>query len=118
LKSEERVSIDRVGGHAAAPDQGLGVLLVQPDEATPEAVEFVRFCYRRSGVVWPDLYDEMCAVAARGAFRGLEYEELFGYGISFSLTEMPRMAAIAQRVVTEERGSRAVAMGPMIAARG
>ena len=37
----------------------------------PDAVEFIRFCYRRRRVGWPELYDEMCAVAARGLFRGL-----------------------------------------------
>ncbi|MER3417986.1 MAG: hypothetical protein C4343_02495, partial [Chloroflexota bacterium] len=30
---------------------------------TAEAAEFVRFCYRRRPVGWPELYDEMCAVA-------------------------------------------------------
>ena len=35
-----------------------------------EAMEFVRFCHRRKRVGWPELYDEMCAVASRGLFRG------------------------------------------------
>ena len=30
----------------------------------PDAVEFIRFCYGRRRVGWPELYDEMCAVAA------------------------------------------------------
>ena len=38
--------------------------------AGPNAIEFVRFCYRRKHVGWPELYDEMCAVANRGLFRG------------------------------------------------
>ena len=46
---------------------------VDPDA---EAEAFIRFCYRRRAVQWPELYDEMCAVAARGDYRGLEYEEL------------------------------------------
>jgi hypothetical protein len=94
------------------------VFAVEPAEPTPEAVEFVRFCYRRSGVAWPDLYDEMCAVAARGAFRGLEYDELFTFGVSFALTEMPRMAAIAHRVVDEERSARIPLLRPVLAASG
>ena len=42
----------------------------------PDAVEFVRFCHRRRRVGWPELYDEMCAVAGRGLFRGYGAEEL------------------------------------------
>ena len=30
---------------------------------TADAVEFIRFCYARRRVGWPELYDEMCAVA-------------------------------------------------------
>ena len=30
-----------------------------------DAAEFVRFCYHRRRVGWPDLYDEMCAVVLR-----------------------------------------------------
>ena len=39
--------------------------------STPEAEAFVRFCYQRRRVGWPELYDEMCAVATRGLFRGM-----------------------------------------------
>jgi hypothetical protein len=74
--------------------------------ASPEAVEFVRFCYRRSEVAWPELYDEMCAVAARCAFRGLDYDELGAFGISFGLADLPRLAAVAHQVVDEERAAR------------
>ena len=35
-----------------------------------EAIEFVRFCYRRERVGWPELYDEMCAVAGRACTAG------------------------------------------------
>ncbi len=84
-----------------------------PPAPTPEAVEFVRFCYRRSGVTWPALYDEMCAVAARGTFRGLEYEGLSDLGSSFALPELPRLAQVVQRVVEEERAAR-----PTIATTG
>ena len=38
---------------------------------TTDDEEFVRFCYRRRRVGWPELYDEMCQVAHRGAFRGM-----------------------------------------------
>ncbi len=68
-----------------------------------EAVDFVRFCYRRRRVSWPELYDEMCAVAARGRYRGLGYDELESLGVNFTLTGMSRLVALADRIVVEER---------------
>ncbi len=116
---EERVSIERRGRRTAVPvmstevpaaREAVAVPVVEGPPASPEALEFVRFCYRRSGVSWPELYDEMCAAAARGSYRGLDYESLATFGISFALTEMPRLAAMTQRIVDEERGAR----GPVI----
>ncbi len=68
-----------------------------------EALEFVRFCYHRRRVAWPALYDEMSAVAARSAFRGMGYSELAERGISFCLGELPRLVALAERVAREEQ---------------
>lgn len=68
----------------------------------PEAAEFVRFCYRRRRVGWPELYDEMCAVAARGLFRGYGADDLAGLGIGFSLFDMPALAVLVRRIVDEE----------------
>jgi hypothetical protein len=68
----------------------------------PDAAEFIRFCYRRRRVGWPELYDEMCAVAARGLFRGLGVEDLAAHGIGFGLSEMPALAAMASAIVAEE----------------
>lgn len=70
--------------------------------AHDEALEFVRFCYRRRRVPWPGLYDEMCAVAARGLFRGLGYAELSERGISFCLGELTRLSTLTERVVRED----------------
>jgi hypothetical protein len=70
--------------------------------ASDDAVEFVRFCYRRRRVGWPELYDEMCAVAGRGLFRGWGSDELSAEGIGFSLFEMPALALLVSRVVAEE----------------
>jgi hypothetical protein len=75
----------------------------QPD---PDAVEFVRFCYRRRKVGWPELYDEMCAVANRGSFRGLGVDDLGAIGIRLSLFEMASLAALAASVVAEEQALR------------
>ena len=72
----------------------------------PEAVEFVRFCYRRRRVSWPELYDEMCAVAGRGLFRGYDADDLAGLGIGFSLFDMPALAVLATRIVAEEQALR------------
>ena len=68
----------------------------------PEAIEFVRFCYRRRKVGWPELYDEMCAVAGRGLFRGYDADDLAGLGIGFSLFDMPALSVMASRIVAEE----------------
>ena len=66
-----------------------------------DGVEFVKFCYHRRKVGWPELYDEMCAVAARGSYRGMDYEGLGRLGIGFSLGELPRLAALSHRIVAE-----------------
>ena len=42
-----------------------------PHAITVDAVEFIRFCYARRRVGWPELYDEMCAVAEPGPLPGL-----------------------------------------------
>ena len=69
-----------------------------------EAVEFVRFCYERKKVGWPELYDEMCAVVGRGLFRGWGADDLAANGIGLTLFEMPTLAALVGEVVTEHRG--------------
>jgi hypothetical protein len=103
------VSIQRAGRYAATmPDSAMRVAVpVQPaSPPSPEALDFVRFCYHRRRVSWPDLYDEMCAVAARATYRGWGYDELAQLGISFSLAAMPGLATLAQQVATEERMKR------------
>jgi hypothetical protein len=77
----------------------------RPAEApslSPDAIEFVRFCYRRRRVGWPELYDEMCAVAGRGLYRGWRFAELAEHGIGFSLHETLELARIANQVALEE----------------
>jgi hypothetical protein len=68
-----------------------------------EAAEFVRFCYARRRVGWPELYDEMCGVAGRGLFRGWGPDELAEHGVGFGLFEMPRLAAFVTEIVTQDR---------------
>jgi hypothetical protein len=73
---------------------------------TPEAVEFIRFCYRRRRLGWPELYDEMCAVAGRGLYKGMGPEELAEHGIGFGLFDMPALSALASKIVDEQRDGR------------
>ena len=74
-----------------------------------EAMEFVRFCHRRKRVGWPELYDEMCAVAGRGLFRGLGPDELAEHGLCFGLSDMARLASFVTEIVAEDRARAKVA---------
>ncbi|HEY2887357.1 MAG TPA: hypothetical protein VGJ17_01970 [Candidatus Limnocylindrales bacterium] len=75
-----------------------------------EAIDFVRFCYSRRRVGWPELYDEMCAVASRGLYNGWGLSELSEHGIGFSLFETPALARVAADVAREESDRRATAL--------
>ena len=77
-----------------------------PRVPDPDAVEFIRFCYQRRHVGWPELYDEMCAVASRGLFRGYGPDDLSEHGVGFGLFDMPALAAIARKIVAEEQALR------------
>jgi len=70
-----------------------------------EAVEFVRYCYARRQVGWPELYDEMCAVAGRGLFRGWGPDELADHGLGLGLSEMARLATIVNDITAEDRAA-------------
>jgi len=83
---------------------------------SPEADAFVRFCYQRRRVGWPELYDEMCLVATRGLFRGMGSDALAEVGVGFSLFETPRLAAIVMRIVGEEQEARRTARAAAIEA--
>lgn len=120
----ERVSIERPGsvlsntaderrssdGSAVPRDVRTPVSVAGERDVDPdaEATAFVRFCYRRRAVPWPELYDEMCAVAARREYRGMDYEQLRNLGIGFALSALPRLAQLAARVIAEERGPQPV----------
>lgn len=70
---------------------------------TADAVEFIRFCYARRRVGWPELYDEMCAVASRGLFRGWGPDDLESHGIKFGLLEMAHLSTTVADIVAEDR---------------
>jgi hypothetical protein len=65
----------------------------------PDVAAFIRFCHRRRGASWPELYDEMCGVAARREFNGWDRAELAARGLTFSLLEMPRLAGWSRAVL-------------------
>jgi hypothetical protein len=93
------------GGTTAIVSGLIGRSSPTPDEERllGDAAEFIRFCYRRRRVAWPEIYDDMCAVAARGSFRGWSFTDLARNGISFTIADMPGLAAMVERVVSEER---------------
>ena len=66
---------------------------------SPDIVAFIRYCHRQHGAAWPELYDEMCGVAARREFHGWDHAQLAQRGVTFSLLEMPRLAGWARAVV-------------------
>lgn len=84
---------------------------------TPDAAEFVRFCYGRRAVGWPELYDEMCAVASRGLFRGWGPSELAEQGVGFGLFELPALAGLVAEIVAEEQAARRTLIAARTAAR-
>ena len=65
----------------------------------PDLIAFIRYCHSRHGASWPELYDEMCGVAARREFKGWDHAQLAARGLTFSLLEMPRLAGWARAVL-------------------
>ncbi|MDQ2935279.1 MAG: hypothetical protein M3R49_09960 [Chloroflexota bacterium] len=76
----------------------------------PDIVEFIRFCHARRGLGWPELYDEMCSVAARREFRGWGHDELAVRGLTFSLFDMPRLAGWVREVIGRPSSGSATAV--------
>ncbi|HEX6129531.1 MAG TPA: hypothetical protein VF071_10980 [Candidatus Limnocylindria bacterium] len=70
-------------------------------QTPPDIAEFIRFCHRRRRVSWPEIYDEMCAVAAQKAFHGWDHDELARRGLTFTLFEMPQLARWVREVLAE-----------------
>jgi hypothetical protein len=82
--------------------EDLTVAVEPAPDGADLALEFVRFCYRRRHVAWPALYDEMSVVAGHGLFRGMGYADLAEHGVSLCLPDLPRMAALTERVLADE----------------
>ncbi|HEY8921093.1 MAG TPA: hypothetical protein VIN32_00510 [Candidatus Limnocylindria bacterium] len=69
------------------------------DPPPPDVAEFIRFCHDRKPVGWPELYDEMCAVAARREFNGWDQDQFAARGLTFSLFEMSRLSGWVRAVL-------------------
>ena len=69
------------------------------DPPPPDVAEFIRFCHERKRVGWPELYDEMCAVAARREFNGWDHDQFAARGLTFSLFEMLRLSGWVRTVL-------------------
>jgi len=105
-------SVEHVQRHVSAGLVEVVESGVEPASDADVALEFVRFCHRRRRVGWPALYDEMSAVAARGTFKGMGYAELAEHGVSFCLSEMPRLVRLTERVVADDRNLHEPPAGP------
>ena len=94
-----------------SPAAGERGVAPSPRDQSDQAIDFVRFCHRRRRVGWPELYDEMCAVAGRGLYRGYGSDDLASIGIGLGLFQMPALAGLVAQVVAEdiERRHRAAA---------
>jgi hypothetical protein len=84
-----------------APDRRLDA--TTGDGLSGEIADFIRYCYRKRQVSWPEIYDDMCAVAARGEFNGWRFADLAERGVGFTIAEFPRFAALVRRIVEDER---------------
>jgi hypothetical protein len=68
---------------------------------SPDVTAFIRYCHHRRGATWPELYDDMCGIAARREFNGWDHAELAARGLTFSLLEMPRLAAWSRAILAD-----------------
>jgi len=85
------------------------------DEPPPEVADFIRHCHRRRPVGWPEIYDEMCAVAARGEFNGWDHNQFASRGLTFALPEMQQLSRWVRAVLDPQRErpeAAAMAVGP------
>ena len=68
----------------------------------PDVAAFIRYCHRRRGFAWPELYDEMCGVAARREFNGWDHAQLATLGLTFSLLDMTRLSGWVRAVLARD----------------
>ena len=88
---------------------------VPEDRVAQVAIDFISFCLSRRAVDWPFLYDEMCYVASNKLYRGLGYEELREVGLDLALSGLVKTSRIANEVVRQRIGDRALRGGFLVA---
>ena len=93
---------DTAPGISERPGGNPGIAAELP---SPEVAEFIRYCHRRRRAGWPEIYDDMCAVAARREFRDLDHAKLSELGVSFSLFDTPRLAAWVRALLPRDAAS-------------
>lgn len=81
----------------------------------PEVAEFIRFSHRRRRSTWPEIYDDMCAIAGRREFKGWDHARLAEAGVSFSLFDTPRLAAWVRALIPSEGTPGATPAGTRVA---
>jgi hypothetical protein len=67
----------------------------------PQLAGFILFCIERRGREWPALYDEMCSVARRHLYQGLQYDELRELGLSLGLNDLGQTTSIVDEVIDQ-----------------
>jgi hypothetical protein len=72
------------------------------DEPPPDVADFIRYCHGRRPAGWPEIYDEMCAVAARGEFKGWDHDQFAARGLTFALPEMQQLSQWVRAVLDRE----------------
>jgi hypothetical protein len=90
----------------AVPARSDGSATPIPQDLSDDGVAFVRFCRERRRVAWPELYDEMCAVARRRLYRGWGFDELAEHGVEFGLFQLAALAAATRAIIADEAAAR------------
>ena len=75
------------------------------DQPPSEVADFIRFCHHRRPSGWPEIYDEMCAVAARREFKGWSHDDFASRGLTFALPEMLRLSSWVRAVLASQAAS-------------
>ena len=94
--SEARPSMSQ---RSMPPSSRLAPGTVLADPPPPDIADFISFCHARKHVGWPELYDEMCAVASRREFNGWDHDQFAAHGLTFSLFEMTRLSGWVRTVL-------------------
>ena len=65
----------------------------------PQLAEFIRFCLKRNGTEWPSIYHEMARVSGECLFKGMDYNELKGLGLSLAASNLDILRWQVEQVI-------------------